>query len=195
MAIKRPPADIPGYMELRKQFDGDARPSGHPAEPEQAPSPKPAPRAPLGPAPSERRPWSEAAPTDPPRAPSAAAPRSAAPDPAAAVMIKGSAAVPVQGHDAIFDAAVEAYGEVEAVRIIVDRGLSSYVEAVRAGRVRGLAPAYPRRSRSVQLARVMPADVIETIGAWADPLGILKPSKAAGVILSQIIAWQIGRKG
>jgi hypothetical protein len=118
MPIKRPPADIPGYMELRKQFNGDAPPAA-PETPR-----KPALRMPPPPKPSSKP-----------------APKRSA----GSVMVRGSAAAPVQGHDPAFDAAVETYGLTDAVRIFVDRGLSDYVEAVRAGRADGLAPAYPVR--------------------------------------------------
>jgi hypothetical protein len=156
MPIKRLPADIPSYMELRKQFDGEA-----PARP-----PKRAIIAVSSPRVVGRT---------------------------GTVMIKGSAAVPALGHNAIFDAAVEAYGVIDAMRIFVDRGTAGYSEVVRAGGVDGLAKPYPRRSRSVQLARALPADVVETVMVWVDPLSLLKPSRTAGIILSQIVAWHLGK--
>ena len=110
-------------------------------------------------------------------------------------MLKATLPMPAAGHDATFDAAVQAYGEVKAFRAILSLALDAYAGALRDGRVTGGLPDYPRRAETVQVGRAIPADAFEKARAALDPLSLLPDGKLGIAVLRNALAWRFTHGG
>jgi hypothetical protein len=187
MALRKPPATLPDAFEMRRLATRPAAAElAHPAQDRARSEPE------ATPARRDAAPRNVAKPVPKTAAAEPAAPRAIAPDGAGqgSVMLKASLPMPAEGHDATFDAAAQAYGDVKAFRAILSLALDDYVAALREGRVRGALPEHPRRKQTVQVGRAIPANAFELARKALDPLSLLPDGKLGIAILRNALAWR-----
>lgn len=210
MAIKRPNQDMPSFAEMRKRLSPKADFLGRTA-PE--PPPAAAPDAPRRPAvmPPAKAPEPSDEPRDaaaarkagqgaarlaavpPARRPAAMSAPQAANDAPATAILKGRVHYPAPGHSRAFDAAVQAYGEKEALQLFLKAALAAYADALNAGAVPTAQAEYPRGKGDLNVSRAMDAQAFAKARAMLDPMEMMGAATLAARILRNAMAWRLAQ--
>lgn len=120
-------------------------------------------------------------------------PAKAAAEPGATEILKGRVQFPASGHSRKFDAAVQAYGEKEALQLFLKAALTEYAAALSAGKITEALDDYPRGQGDLNVSRAIDAEAFARAREILDPMEMMGAATLAARIMRNALAWRLSQ--
>lgn len=99
--------------------------------------------------------------------------------------------MPLRGNYALYDQAVDAYGEMVAFNLISKNAVAAYDEALQANNISNAFADYPHTKIGVKISRTISQVSYEKAQRIFDPLGLLPPGTLAANICKNAISYYL----